>query len=301
LSALGTGCRRDEPACAAKIASMAGAALAVTGDADAAVDGDDVKLVAVDAASGRERGSASFHLPKKGDASRASACKLLVVRLLAPDRERGTIEVHTLAGASIVIDKQGAVTAPAPPFKVLPGRHVVYVALAGYESVTHTVDVAFEGRASVDVKLEHTGEGGGGGVTVSFPTRDDGAAPDDGADDNTVVNADDGVDGFETVLPRSDAKPKRAGPPWLAWSLGGVGAFALVAGAAFTVWNASAYATADAHALSSVNGVEIDGRTMNTDIAVVRTSFVAMSVAYGTAVVAGAGAVVSALVMSGAE
>jgi hypothetical protein len=40
---------------------------------------------------------------------------------------------------------------------------------------------------------------------------------------------------------------------------------------------------------------------MNTDIAVVRTSFVAMSVAYGTAVVAGAGAVVSGLVMSGAE
>lgn len=152
--ALGLSCNAAAPSCMAELGGLANAELVVGGALAAASDGTLIRLQLVDVTSGRERRSTTLLVADAG-AGRARALRLLAVRLLAPERERGELTVRARpAGALIGVDGFPRGKAPlGAPLELVPGRHEVYVAFPGYVSVSQPVDVAFDAAAVLEVDL----------------------------------------------------------------------------------------------------------------------------------------------------
>jgi hypothetical protein len=174
-STLGLSCPLDRADCVLKLGGLAGAAIVIGGTLAPGPDGRPLaSLRAFEVSRTRERSSSSLAIPAdlKGQ---TAAARLLAVRLLAPERERGLIEVAVKQkGATILVDGVPRGVSPlTKPLEVAPGKHEVYVALIGFESAVHEVSVAFEQSARLEVELR----AGAGGPPLPTVQLDDPAAP----------------------------------------------------------------------------------------------------------------------------
>ncbi|MDP2343496.1 MAG: CsgG/HfaB family protein [Deltaproteobacteria bacterium] len=181
-AALGMACTADKPECALTLGGLAGGAIVVTGT----LEGGKLAARAFDVGRKKERSSSSTELsadPKADPKARARAIKLLAVRLLAPEREQGTIEVGVQQkGATIVVDGVPRGVSPlARAVEVSPGKHEVYVALIGFESQVQEVNVEFDTAVRIDVQLK-AGAGGPALKAVSLE-------PDKKVDDEAAAAA----------------------------------------------------------------------------------------------------------------
>lgn len=155
--ALGLSCDTSKPACMAELGGLANADLAIGGALERTDEGAVVQLRLIEVASTRERRSSTLVVPYH-EPARARALRLLAVRLVAPERERGELVVRAPQGATIVVDGVTRGTAPlAGPIVLVPGRHDVYVALLGRVSANQTVEVTFDDSAILDVELVRDG------------------------------------------------------------------------------------------------------------------------------------------------
>src|SRR6185369_14928344 len=126
------------------IGALAGGALVIGGTVDVMAGGSSVALRVLDVGGAKTRAQSTLDVgPVDGDAKvRERNIRLLTVRLLAPERERGTIDVAVKQkGATVVVDGKPVGQSPLKaPVEVPPGKHEVYVAAAGFESRIDNVD-----------------------------------------------------------------------------------------------------------------------------------------------------------------
>ncbi|MDP2344233.1 MAG: PEGA domain-containing protein [Deltaproteobacteria bacterium] len=154
-TALGMGCATTAADCAVMMGGLAGGDVVVNGSVTSEGGKLKVALQAFDVVTVKERGRADAVVDVDA-AARVREVRRLVVRLLAPARELGSVALtSTPEGAAVMVDGVlRGVTPLAAPLEVKPGSHEVYVALAGFESQTHVFDVAFEGTASLALQLK---------------------------------------------------------------------------------------------------------------------------------------------------
>ncbi|MDP2342155.1 MAG: PEGA domain-containing protein [Deltaproteobacteria bacterium] len=162
-SALGLGCAMDKPACMLQLGGLAGGGVVVGGTL-----GGTLELQAL-GITVKSRKTSSTAVPAE-PRGRARAVKLAAVRLLAPDRERGSISVNVhQRGATVLVDGVPQGLSPLPgPVEVKTGKHEVYVALIGFESAVEEVTVEFDDVVQVAVRLPPGG-------TASAPEPAEGA------------------------------------------------------------------------------------------------------------------------------
>lgn len=168
---LGIACTQTAPSCLAQLGGLAGGDLVVGGTVLPMPDGAQIALKLVEVSTGRLVRSADQLVPSSGPA-RARALRVLAVRLIAPDKERGSIAVFAPAGAALQLD--GAPVGNAPLDKALdvrPGKHEVYAALNGYISASATVDVDIGQSASVSLDLLRDADGDGEPDPTGRPAR----------------------------------------------------------------------------------------------------------------------------------
>jgi hypothetical protein len=149
-SALGIECPLEQTECMLQLGGLAGGAIVMGGSQS----GKTLTLQALGIARKEQRSSSSSELPPD-PTGRARAIKRLAVRLLAPERDVGSLQiiVHQ-RGASVVVDGVDRGRSPlAQPIELTTGKHEVYVALIGYESEVVEVNVEFDDVAQVAVTL----------------------------------------------------------------------------------------------------------------------------------------------------
>jgi hypothetical protein len=162
--ALGLRCALSTPSCMAQLGGLANGDLVIGGARVPVTGGARVTLRLIEVASKKERRSATLVIPD--GSGRARTLRLLATRLLAPERERGSLTVRVRPhGATILVDGVPHGVAPlSAPIVLMPGRHDVYIARPGHISATASVDVAFDEHASVDIELVRDDESTGLGV-----------------------------------------------------------------------------------------------------------------------------------------
>jgi hypothetical protein len=90
---------------------------------------------------------------------RAGQMTELAVRLLAPEKWKGSLLVETsVSGASIFLDEQqlGVTPLAAPLENLAPGKHILRVVKEGYADFSHFVNIKFNQLAQVKVNLENS-------------------------------------------------------------------------------------------------------------------------------------------------
>lgn len=158
---LGIACTQTAPSCLAQLGGLAGGDLVVGGTVLPMPDGAQIALKLVEVSSGRLVRTADQLVPSSGP-GRARALRVLAVRLIAPEKERGSIAVFAPAGAALQLDGDAVGHAPLDKaLDVAPGHHEVYAALNGYISASATVDVEIGQNASVNLELLRDADGDG--------------------------------------------------------------------------------------------------------------------------------------------
>jgi hypothetical protein len=152
---LGMACSLDDASCIVRTGGLAGAAVVIAGRLDDAPS--TLRLRAFDIVTLKPRGdgvSVAITLPTSAQAL-SSTVGLAVLRLLAPERERGRLRIMvTPPGSTVVVDRVPRGTAPlAGPIEVPPGRHEVWAGKVGFDSASQTVDVAFDQEVAVGMDL----------------------------------------------------------------------------------------------------------------------------------------------------
>jgi len=152
--ALGIACTLDKLECAVQVGGLSGAELAISGNTKVTDAGDLVNLRLVDVVRMTEVRRVTLTLASDPQ-ERKGQLRLLVVRLVAPERERGAVDVRVNpAGATIVIDRVARGRAPLEtPIYVTPGKHELYVAHFGFESVTESFHVGLEETITLRFEL----------------------------------------------------------------------------------------------------------------------------------------------------
>jgi len=147
--ALGTACAVTEVACIVRVGALATTELAVGGRVEAASAGVTLTLDVVDVSRARALRRVVFTAAAGPTAADA---RLLAVRLLAPERERGFVAVRAPSGSVVSVDGAVVGTIPlAAPVALLPGRHTVIVDHIEYDAFEQTIDVAMGETAFVAV------------------------------------------------------------------------------------------------------------------------------------------------------
>jgi hypothetical protein len=170
--ALGTACALTEVACLARIGGLATADVAIGGRVDTI--GADVSLTLDVVDVGRSRLVRRVAFSSSPSPS-PSDLRLLAIRLLAPEQERGFLVVRVPVGnATITVDDVVAGTSPlSAPLVVKPGRHEVSVSHVDHDTQTSVVDVELGGTAIVDVAWAIADERPAAPTDVAAPADDD--------------------------------------------------------------------------------------------------------------------------------
>jgi hypothetical protein len=155
--ALGFACDTARTDCLLRLGALASADIVVGGT----IGDGSLLLHVIDVAAFQERASPVVPLGSDG-AQRARDLRGALLHVLAPDRERGSLIIRVAQrGATVVVDGAIRGTSPLPRALALtPGKHAIYVALAGYSSAVHNdVDVSLDGVTTLDIALV-PGDGG---------------------------------------------------------------------------------------------------------------------------------------------
>jgi hypothetical protein len=206
MQGLGLACdpRIDRDRCALRIGGLAGVDVVVASDVEQIDDVAVVRLASFDVA--RQRPLAATQIvrlaptsttptdttPTKSTKTRvkttatllplgaghARELGLAVIRLIAPEQERGLLAVSVEAGAAVVVDGVPRGIAPLPaPLSLPPGRHELWVGRVGRVSQTHAIDIAFGETTRLDVALEAEDDTGAAAAPLTLPVAAAAAAP----------------------------------------------------------------------------------------------------------------------------
>jgi hypothetical protein len=179
MQGLGLACdaRVDRDRCALRIGGLAGVDVVIASDVEQIDDVAVVRLAAFDVARQRPLGTAQVvRLAPTGPAATTTAATrkdqpkpplvplgpvhrrelgLAVIRLVAPEQERGLLAITVEAGTAVVIDGVPRGIAPlSGPLALSPGRHELWVGRIGRVSQTHSVDVIFDETTRVELSLD---------------------------------------------------------------------------------------------------------------------------------------------------
>jgi hypothetical protein len=138
----------DDPAARAlALGRQLGAPLALAVDAASLGDGTVLYLQGVDVAAGRPIDSTTFSLDRDPD---LAALRGALVRVVAPDRWRATLEVHVdVAGAQLLVDGAPATV----PIALTCGTHSLRVTHPAYRDFLHFVTLDYGKTTTVEVAL----------------------------------------------------------------------------------------------------------------------------------------------------
>lgn len=202
MQGLGLACdaRIDRDRCALRIGGLAGVDVVVASDVEQVDDVAVVRLAAFDVA--RQRPLATTQTVRLTPAPAPSSTTpgkptkptkpallplgrlhtrelgLAVIRLLAPEQERGLLSLVVETGAAVVVDSVPRGIAPLPgPLALSPGRHELWVGRVGRVSQTHAIDVTFGETTHLELHLEPDDEAGATSRPLELPTAVAAAAP----------------------------------------------------------------------------------------------------------------------------
>jgi hypothetical protein len=140
----GADCTVTDATCALQLGGVAGVDRVVV----AALDGGRLILRLHDVGATREL--ARVTVPSSS-ASPQKAARLGAVRLIAPERETGTLALQGQTGAVVVVDGVERGTTPLPPLALPVGSHAITVTMPGRPSRTIDVEVIFDELTSINL------------------------------------------------------------------------------------------------------------------------------------------------------
>jgi len=155
----GADCAVTDATCALQLGGVAGVDRVVV----AALDGGRLILRLHDVDATREL--ARVTVPSSS-ASPQKAARLGAVRLIAPERETGTLTLRGQAGALVVVDGAERGTTPLPPLALPVGPHSVTVTIPGAAPRTIGVEVVFDEVTAIDMATGAPSRRAGLGDTV---------------------------------------------------------------------------------------------------------------------------------------
>lgn len=141
-----------EAACLAELGRLVGAQVVIAGEVGGLGDARVVYLGATDVAAARELRSTTLAVGAKADAGGPRGA---VVRLLDPDRYRGTLHLALdVAGATVYVNGAVAPLSPRGELALPVGTHAVRVTHPEYHDFVRFIDVQYDHTTEVAVGLQ---------------------------------------------------------------------------------------------------------------------------------------------------
>jgi hypothetical protein len=141
-----------EAACLAELGKLVGATYVIDGEVGGLGESKVVYLGATDVASAKELRSTTLQIGSKADAAGGAAGA--AVRLLEPDRYRGTIRFMVdVKGATVYVNGTKAVLSPRGEYAIAVGTQAVRVTHPEYRDFVRFVDVPYANTIEVPVNL----------------------------------------------------------------------------------------------------------------------------------------------------
>lgn len=141
-----------EPTCLAELGKLVGATTVIDGEVGGLGESKVVYLGATDVATAKELRSTTLQIGGKADAS--GGAPGAAVRLLDPDRYRGTIRfVVDVKGATVYVNGSKANLSPRGEYTIAVGTQAVRVTHPEYRDFVRFVDVPYANTVEVPVNL----------------------------------------------------------------------------------------------------------------------------------------------------
>lgn len=144
-------CDRD-PACLAELGKLVGATLVIDGEIGGLNESKVVYLGATDVATAKELRSTTLQIGGKADP--AGGANGAAVRLLEPDRYRGTIRfLVDVQGATVYVNGTKAALSPKGEYGIAVGTQAVRVTHPQYRDFVRFVEVPYASTIDVPVNM----------------------------------------------------------------------------------------------------------------------------------------------------
>ena len=141
-----------EPACLAELGKLVGATLVIDGEIGGLNESKVVYLGATDVATAKELRSTTLQIGGKADP--AGGANGAAVRLLEPDRYRGTIRfLVDVQGATVYVNGTKAALSPKGEYGIAVGTQAVRVTHPQYRDFVRFVDVPYASTIDVPVNM----------------------------------------------------------------------------------------------------------------------------------------------------
>ena len=141
-----------ETTCLAELGKLVGAQVVITGEVGGLGDAKVVYLGATDVGAGKELRSTTLAV---GGARDSDTPQAAVVRLLEPDRYRGTVRFATdVSGATIYVNGSKVSTSPRGEVTLPVGTQAVRVTHPEYHDFVRFIDVTYGKTADVAVTMQ---------------------------------------------------------------------------------------------------------------------------------------------------
>lgn len=141
-----------EAACLAELGKLVGATIVIDGEIGGLNESKVVYLGATDVASAKELRSTTLQVGGKADTG--GGANGAAVRLLEPDRYRGTIRFNVdVKGATVYVNGTKAVLSPKGEYGIAVGTQAVRVTHPEYRDFVRFVDVPYANTVEVPVNM----------------------------------------------------------------------------------------------------------------------------------------------------
>jgi hypothetical protein len=142
-----------DPTCVTEIGKLVGAQVVITGEVGGLGDSKVVYLKSTDVVAGRELRSTT--LAMGGGAAPADSPAGAVVRLLDPDKYRGTVKfAFDVAGATVLVNGSKVQLSAAKELLLPVGTHAVTVTHPQYRNFVKFVEVDYGSTTTIDVAMK---------------------------------------------------------------------------------------------------------------------------------------------------
>lgn len=142
-----------DAACLADLGTLVSADLVVFGELGGLGDAKIVYLSLIDVRARAQLRTATLQIDRDGTARDGGAAGA-AVRLIAPERYQGLLEVHSsVAGAAVYLNGQAIGQTPLTPRRVAVGTHAVRITHPEHRDFVRFVDITFDATTTVDAPL----------------------------------------------------------------------------------------------------------------------------------------------------
>lgn len=139
--------------CLAELGALLSAEQVVYGEVGGLGEAQIIYLKVVEVASAKQIRNTVLEMG--GKATSEQATRAAAVRLLDPDRYRGSLKIATtVKGASIFVDGELIAKTPAAPIELEVGAHALRVTHPEFRDYVRFVDIDFGVPAAIDVELQ---------------------------------------------------------------------------------------------------------------------------------------------------